>query len=127
MAECDRIREEKGGCPTGEAVVTTAGKLPAKKVIHAVGPVWQDGHHGEDKLLASAYENSLRQAARHGLRSVAFPNISTGVYGFPKKPAAEIAISTVREFMKKNRKIEEVIFVCFDAESCALYMDLLKG
>lgn len=125
MRECDRIRSKTGGCPTGEAVATTAGRLHAKKVIHTVGPVWNGGNHNEETLLSNAYRNSLDQAIKYGLRSVAFPNISTGVYGYPKHEAAEIAIRTVNNFLKENNKIDKVIFVCFDEESYRIYRDLL--
>ncbi len=125
MAECDRIRQEKGGCPTGEAVVTTAGKLKAKKVIHTVGPVWNGGSGKEEHLLANAYRNSLKRVVENGLKSVAFPNISTGIYGYPKKEAAETAIKTVKDFLSGNKEIEKVIFVCFDSESFKIYRKLL--
>jgi O-acetyl-ADP-ribose deacetylase len=125
MAECDRIRQEKGGCPTGEAVITTAGKLKAKKVIHTVGPVWNGGSGDEEHLLANAYRNSLKQVVENGLKSVAFPNISTGIYGYPKKEAAETAIKTVKDFLSGNKEIEKVIFVCFDSESFLIYRKLL--
>lgn len=127
MKECDRIREKTGGCPTGEAVTTTAGKLPATKVIHAVGPVWNGGSHHEKELLAGAYRHSLQQAVLHGLRSVAFPNISTGIYGYPKREAAGVAIKTVREFLSENKSIEKVIFVCFDEESFSIYNSLIES
>jgi O-acetyl-ADP-ribose deacetylase (regulator of RNase III) len=126
LAECMSIAESRRGlpggpCPTGEAVITGAGRLPGKRVIHTVGPVWQGGGRGEAELLASCYRNSLARAEEAGLVSVAFPNISTGVYGYPKKAAAEIAIKTVRECVAKSAAIERVIFVCFDRENYALY------
>lgn len=126
MAELDRIRDEKGGCPTGEAVVTTAGNLPANKVIHAVGPVWSGGDKGEPEKLRLAYYNSLRLADEHKLHSISFPNISTGVYGFPKQRAAEIAISTVSAYTESATEIEKVVFVCFDAESYSIYEVILQ-
>ena len=125
MQECDNIRAKTGGCPTGEAVVTTAGRLRAKKVIHTVGPVWNGGNHDEEKLLSNAYRNSLDQAVKHGLKTVAFPNISTGIYGYPKQKAAKTAILTVKNFLAENNKIDRVIFVCFDDESYRIYQDLL--
>jgi O-acetyl-ADP-ribose deacetylase len=125
MKECDRIREKTGGCPTGEAVTTTAGRLSAKKVIHTVGPVWNGGNHNEETLLSNAYLNSLKEAVKHGLKSVAFPNISTGIYGYPKKKAAEAAIGTVKNFLAENKEIEKVIFVCFDGESYGIYRNIL--
>ena len=125
MKECDVIREKTGGCPTGEAVTTTAGRLRARKVIHTVGPVWNGGKHNEEKLLSNAYRNSLEEAVRHGLRTVAFPGISTGIYGYPKQQAAETALRTVKNFLSENSKIDQVIFVCFDDESFRIYRDLL--
>jgi O-acetyl-ADP-ribose deacetylase (regulator of RNase III) len=123
LEECKAIRARQGGCPTGEAVLTTAGRLPAKKVIHTVGPVWQDGQHGEPDLLRTCYRNSLVLAEADGLRTIAFPNISTGVYGFPKKLAAELAIAEVRNYT--SEVIEKVIFVCFDEENFRIYKELL--
>ncbi len=102
-AACKAIRDAKGGCPTGEAVITTGGLLPAPYVIHAVGPVWKGGAQNEDALLANAYRNSIRLAAEHHLRTVAFPNISTGIYGFPRERAADIAIRAVREALAGAR------------------------
>lgn len=121
LAECRQI----GHCPTGGAVITTAGELPAHYVIHAVGPVWQGGNNGEDELLASAYRTSLQLALSKGLKRVSFPNISTGTYGFPRKRAAQIAIGAVRKFLRDHRDME-VLFVCFDDENHALYTDLLS-
>lgn len=112
MKACDTIRKEKGGCATGEAVITTAGKLSAKYVIHTVGPIWKGGNANEEELLASAYKNSLHLADQYKMTSIAFPNISTGVYGFPKSKAAKIAIAAVKEYDPKYLK--KVIFVCFD-------------
>ncbi len=120
LAECRLI----GGCPTGEAVITTAGKLPAKYVIHAVGPVWRGGQHNEDRLLANAYLNSLKIAEKNNLKTIAFPNISTGVYRFPKKKAAEIALKTVNDFLKNSKAVKEVIFVCYDDENYEIYKQM---
>lgn len=125
MEACRAIREREGGCPPGQAVLTTGGRLPAPYVIHAVGPVWRGGAHDEDALLASAYRSSLALAARHGLRTVAFPNISTGVYGFPRDRAADIAIATVRAALDDFPTIEQVTFVCFDDENYRLYRERL--
>jgi O-acetyl-ADP-ribose deacetylase len=125
LEECRAIRARQGGCPTGEAVITTGGRLPARYVIHTVGPVWNGGDRGEPELLASAYRNSLRLAVENGLETVAFPNISTGIYGYPKDRAAEIAVRTVSEFLGQNAGIKEVIFVCFDKENYELYAGLL--
>lgn len=124
MAECDRIRAEQGGCPTGGAVITTAGRLKAKHVIHAVGPVWSGGQMNEDALLASAYRESMRLARANGLKSVAFPAISTGVYGFPKDRAARIALTTVLDELKTGG-IDEVRHVLFSKPDHELYLALL--
>ncbi len=123
MEECRKI----GGCPTGEAVITTAGNLPSKYVIHTVGPIWYGGNKNEEKLLESAYNNSLRLAKENGLNSIAFPNISTGVYGFPKDLASSIAIETTRNFLKLNEVDIKVTFVCFDEENFQLYENKLEG
>lgn len=125
MEECKRIRETEGGCPTGEAVLTSAGNLPAKYVIHTVGPIWSGGNRGEAELLKSAYSNSLKLAKKQLLQSVTFPNISTGVYGFPKELAATIALEAVREFMENNDLPTQAIFVCFDDENYSIYNNLL--
>jgi len=121
LEECRAIRAKQGGCPTGEAVITTAGKLPAKYVIHTVGPVWFNGNKGERELLANCYRNSLQLAVENGVKSIAFPNISTGIYHFPKPEAAEIAIETVQRFIANDKSIEQVFFVCFDDENFTLY------
>jgi len=105
-----------GSCPTGEARLTKGYRLPAKYVIHAVGPVWRGGGRGEAELLASAYRSSLALAEEHGVRSIAFPAISCGVYGFPIPAAAEIAVRTVRAHVAAGTKIERILFVCFDPE-----------
>ena len=125
LEECKVIRNKQGGCATGEAVITSGGLLPAKFVIHTVGPVWHGGNSNEKQLLANAYKNSLKIAEEKNLSSVAFPNISTGVYGFPKQEAAEIAISSVKEFMKNASSVKEVIFVCYDEENYEIYQRLL--
>jgi len=122
LVDCKRIVAQQGELPTGQAVITTAGNLPARHVIHTVGPIWRGGHQGEPELLADCYRNSLQLAAAHGLRGVAFPNISTGVYRFPKAKAAQLAIDTVQAFGQQHQgSIEQVIFVCFDAENASLY------
>jgi len=126
MEELDQIRHQQGGCPTGEAVITDAGHLPARKVIHAVGPVWRGGTAGEPEKLRNAYLNSLKLADRYGLKSLSFPNISTGIYGYPKKEAALIAIETVQDYAEADTNLERVIFVCFDTESFKIYEDLLR-
>ena len=127
LDDCTIIRNRQGGCKTGEAVITTAGNLPAKFVIHTVGPVWNGGDNNEEKLLASAYKNSLILAEDHKIISIAFPNISTGIYGFPKNEAAGIAVETVQTFLKAGSGIGKVIFVCFDEENFAIYNGLLKS
>ncbi|CAG9171548.1 O-acetyl-ADP-ribose deacetylase [Cupriavidus respiraculi] len=127
MEACREIRESQGGCPTGQAVITTGGRLPAPYVIHAVGPVWHGGGQDEDALLASAYRNSVALAASKGLRTLAFPNISTGIYGFPRERAADIAIAAVREALAAAPGIEQVTFVCFDEENYRLYRERLAG
>ncbi|HKK76938.1 MAG TPA: O-acetyl-ADP-ribose deacetylase [Saprospiraceae bacterium] len=123
LEECKQIRARQGGCRTGEAVITTAGRLPAKKVIHTVGPVWQDGEHGEPILLRACYRNALRLAEANELRTIAFPNISTGVYGFPKRQAAGLAIAEVQDY--SSDLIDKVFFVCFDEENYQIYQKLL--
>ena len=126
MAACRAIRDAQGGCPAGEAVITTGGLLPAPYVIHAVGPVWHGGSQNEDAVLASAYRNSIRLAGEQNLRTVAFPNISTGIYGFPRERAVDIAIQAVREALPKAPSIEQVTFVCFDDENFRLYRERLS-
>ncbi|OGU75823.1 MAG: O-acetyl-ADP-ribose deacetylase [Ignavibacteria bacterium RBG_16_34_14] len=103
-----------GGCPTGEAKISPGFKLPAKYIIHTVGPVWNGGKNNEDKLLANCYKNSLKLAIEKNIKTIAFPSISTGVYRFPVERAAKIAVENVRSFLEKDKTIEKVIFVCFD-------------
>ena len=125
LAECREIVARQGRCETGHAVITSGGNLPAKYVIHTVGPVWHGGGNPEDQLLANAYFNSLKMALENGIKTIAFPNISTGIYGFPKSRAAQIAIRTVQEFLDENKQINQVYFVCFDQENFELYKKLL--
>jgi O-acetyl-ADP-ribose deacetylase len=125
LSACRQIRAKQGGCDTGQAVITTAGLLPAKYVIHTVGPVWNGGNKDERELLASCYRNSLQLAVAHGVKTIAFPNISTGVYRFPKPEAAAIAIKAVQQFVANGNSIDEVFFVCFDNENYALYKERL--
>jgi O-acetyl-ADP-ribose deacetylase (regulator of RNase III) len=125
MQELDVIREREGGCPTGSAVATGAGQLPAKFVFHAVGPVYKDGRHGEPELLASCYRTCLKLAVEHGARSISFPAISTGVYGYPAEQAAEIAVREARAFLQDKTPIDAVIFVVFDAAAERAYKRLL--
>ena len=121
MAECRKL----GGCDTGEAKITTGGELPAKYVIHAVGPVYRDGKHGEPELLASCYRRSLEVAEKNGARSVAFPAISCGVYGYPIPDAARIAVETVRTFLSHRDGIDTVRFVLFTDDVYAAFCDAL--
>jgi O-acetyl-ADP-ribose deacetylase (regulator of RNase III) len=118
-----QIRNRQGGCRTGEAVITTAGNMPSKKVIHTVGPIW-NGHAKQDQELENCYINSIQLALEHGLRTIAFPNISTGVYRFPKGKAAQIAINAVKQF-EDHKDLDQVIFVCFDQENYKIYEGLL--
>ena len=126
MRECEAIRAKSGGCPAGEAVITGAGNLHAKYVIHTVGPVWHGGSRSEDALLRSCYEKCMELAEAHGVRTIAFPNISTGVYGFPKTRAASIVKSVFDEWMKRPSTVEEVVFVAFDDENFELYEELFQ-
>lgn len=126
LEACQKIRNKQGGCKIGEAVITTAGNLSAKFVIHAVGPAWNNGKSDEERLLLSAYHNSLQLALSNQIRSIAFPNISTGIYKFPKDKAAAIAVKAVSDFLAETDKIERVIFVCFDAENYGIYDALLN-
>jgi len=116
-----------GGCPTGDARLTPGFSLPARFVIHTVGPVWHGGDRGEPELLASCYRRSIEVAAENGIRSLAFPGISTGVYGYPKVPAARIAVATVRATVPAFPLIREVIFCCHSAEDLARYQALLAA
>ena len=125
LDECMAIRKRQGGCPTGEAVITTGGNLKAKFVIHTVGPVWSGNNENEELLLASAYRNSLALASANLVKSIAFPNISTGVYRFPKRRAAEIAIQEINIFLSKDDILQQVIFCCFDEENFKIYDQLL--
>ena len=122
LAECRTI----GGCPTGEARITKGYRLPARFVIHTVGPVWRGGEKGEPELLASCYRCSLQLAVNNGVKTVAFPSISTGVYGFPIELAAPIAIGTVQEFLAGESSLEEVRFVCFSSDDYVVYRQELQ-
>ena len=123
VEECRRI----GGCPTGSAVITTAGDLPARRVIHAVGPRWQGGGRGDQRLLADAYRTCLELAAENGLKSVAFPSISTGAYGYPVAQAARVALGAVIGFLKANPgELDEVRFVLFTGGDLRVYREALE-
>ena len=130
LDECRKIAEQRqnisdGPCPAGDAVMTAGYKLPCRYIIHTVGPIWQGGGQGEAEILASCYHKSLLLAASAGLGSIAFPNISTGVYGYPKDKAAVVAVETVQKTLNETRSIERVVFVCFDKENFLLYQSLL--
>lgn len=124
--ECMAIISKIGRLRTGEAVITSGGMLKARYVIHTVGPVWHGGDRNEEALLSNAYRKSLKLASEKGIKTIAFPNISTGVYGFPKELAAQIAYNTVKISLNEYCSIEEVRFVCFDDYNYKLYIDLLK-
>ncbi|MCL5767105.1 O-acetyl-ADP-ribose deacetylase [Acinetobacter sp. ANC5681] len=124
LAECQKIRAKQGGCAVGEAVITTAGNLPAKYVIHTVGPTWFNGEKNEPILLENAYRNSFKLADHLGLKTIAFPNISTGIYRFPKQLAAQIAFKVINDELKQSQSVQEVIFVCFDDENFNIYQSL---
>jgi O-acetyl-ADP-ribose deacetylase (regulator of RNase III) len=121
LVECRTLH----GCPTGEAKITRGYRLPARWVIHTVGPIWGGGHEFEDELLANCYRRSLEVAIQNGVRSVAFPAISTGVYGFPLQRATRIAIREVLAFLEKNPALEKVLFVCFDSRARGCYQKVL--
>ncbi len=125
--ECDTIRVRQGGCPTGKAVITTGGNLTAQFVIHTVGPIWQDGDSGEPELLASCYKESLALAAENNVKSIAFPSISTGVYGYPTEKAADVALQTIRDLAERDDTIPTLIqFVLFDDATYGCYSDALS-
>lgn len=121
LEECKTLN----GCETGDAKITKAYNLPAKYVIHTVGPVWYGGKSNEEELLASCYRRSLELAVENNIHTIAFPNISTGIYRFPKEKAAKIAIKTVQQFLAVNTKIQEVIFVTFDSDNYQIYQKIL--
>lgn len=126
LEECRKIVAKQGGCDIGEAVITTAGRLPAKFVIHTVGPVWNGGAKNENGKLKSCYVNALQLAVKNHCKTIAFPSISTGVYRFPKDKAAKIAIKTIKDFLETEESIEEVILVCFDDENFNILQNELK-
>ncbi len=124
LEECKQIRNRQGGCKTGEAVITTGGNLKARHVIHTVGPVWNGGSNREPELLANAYRNSLELAVEKNCATIAFPNISTGIYGYPKNDAAMVAVNTVKEFLQTQPGLQ-VTFCCFDEENYRIYKKLV--
>lgn len=121
LGECRKLN----GCPTGEAKITQGYRLPAKYVIHTVGPVWRGGQHGEADLLASCYKNALKLALKYKLKTVAFPAISTGVYGYPHDEAAAIAVREIKHFLDKHTEMKKVVFVCFDQEMFDRYKKII--
>jgi O-acetyl-ADP-ribose deacetylase (regulator of RNase III) len=129
LEECKKIRatEWPQGLPTGKAVITSGGNLKAKYVIHTVGPVWRGGNQGEPELVAQAYQNSLKLASEKGLKTVAFPSISTGAYGYPIKQAARVAIGAVKTFLEKEDMLDEVVFVLFSERAFRAYLDEAKS
>jgi O-acetyl-ADP-ribose deacetylase (regulator of RNase III) len=122
LAECRTL----GGCATGQAKITKAYRLPAQWVIHTVGPVWRDGRHGETELLAGCCRGCFALARQHGIRSLAFPSISTGAYGFPLEPAATTAVTEVKTFLEKDNLMEEVVLVCFGQAACKVYEQTVR-
>jgi O-acetyl-ADP-ribose deacetylase (regulator of RNase III) len=116
-----------GGCPTGEARITSGFHLPARRIIHTVGPVWEGGHQREDELLAACYRSSLALAASEGIRSLAFPAISTGAYGFPRDRAAAIALATCRAFTEQPTSLRMILFCCFDDDTLSRYQSTASG
>jgi O-acetyl-ADP-ribose deacetylase (regulator of RNase III) len=128
LEECKRIRatEYPDGLPTGKAVITTGGNLKAKYVIHTVGPIWRGGNKGEPELLAEAYRNSLRLAVSKGIKTIAFPSISTGAYGYPIEKACRVALKTVKEFLEKEDQLEKVVLVLFSKRDFEVYKEAAK-
>ncbi|MCS7113878.1 MAG: O-acetyl-ADP-ribose deacetylase [Nitrososphaerota archaeon] len=128
LEECKRIRatEWPDGLPTGKAVITTGGNLKAKYVIHTVGPVWRGGGSGEAELLADAYRNSMELAVSKGLKTIAFPSISTGAYGYPIEKACRVALPTVKEFLERKDKLDEVVLVLFSKRDFEIYKEAAK-
>ncbi|GAK56465.1 Appr-1-p processing protein [Candidatus Vecturithrix granuli] len=122
LAECRTL----GGCPTGQARITKGYNLPAKYVIHTVGPVWEGGDQNEDRLLENCYRNALKLAVEHDIRTIAFPSISTGIYGFPIERASRIAAKTVKAILEQEQRIEKVFFVCFGQHDYQVYQEAVK-
>ncbi|WP_309492802.1 O-acetyl-ADP-ribose deacetylase [Candidatus Hecatella orcuttiae] len=128
LEECKKIRASQWpeGLPTGKAVITSGGNLKARYVIHTVGPIWRGGNSGEPRLLAEAYRNSLALAVSRGLKTVAFPSISTGAYGYPIKEASRVALKTVKDFLEKEDKLDEVVFTLFSQSDLTIYEEAAK-
>ena len=122
LAECRKL----GGCATGQARITRGYRLPAKWVIHTAGPVWRDGDHGEDELLANCYRSCFALAEQHGVRSIAFPSISTGAYGFPMERAARIAVKETKKFLERHSSVERVRLVCFGKKATEIHSQALE-
>lgn len=127
LAECQTIRARQGGCPTGQAVITGAGRLKALHVVHTVGPVWNGGTRGESDLLRACYQNSLYVAAHNGARTIAFPSISTGIYGYPIQQAASLALSTVMAYAMEDHSFAEIRFILFSDHDLAHYEEALRS
>ncbi len=128
LAECREIRASRGGCPAGEAVMTSGGRLASRWVIHTVGPVWRGGDSGEPGILSACYENSLRLATEKGLSSISFPSISTGIYGYPVELAAPVALGTVARFLKGSERAPSLVrFVLFDEATYRAYLEALAA
>jgi O-acetyl-ADP-ribose deacetylase (regulator of RNase III) len=125
LEECIKIREKQGGCKTGEAVITTGGNLPAKYVIHTVGPIWRGGNNRESELLANCYTNSLKLAMKNAIKTISFPAISTGVYGYPIEKAAPVALKTVINLVQENDFFDQVVFVLYDQRTYDVYEQAL--
>ena len=128
LEECKKIRRTEcpEGLPPGKAIITTGGKLKARYVIHTVGPIWRGGKHGEPELLAEAYRNSLKTAVSRSLKTIAFPSISTGAYGYPIEEASKVALKTIREFLVNEDKLDEVVLVCFTQSSLEICEKIAK-
>jgi len=126
LEDCKKIVAEKGRLPAGQAVITTGGKMKTKHVIHTVGPIWHGGEKGEPETLASAYRESLKLAVNNGLKTVSFPSISTGVYGYPVDKAAQVALGTIVDFLKQDTSLKEIVFVLFDSRTFEAYQKVLQ-
>lgn len=126
LAECRKIIAQTGSCEPGEAVITTGGMLPSKYVIHTVGPIWRGGDNNESTFLANCYKNSLLLARKNHCKTIAFPNISTGVYDYPKGAAAAVALNTIKHFLESDTLFRKVVFVCYDFENFKIYKQKLE-